>query len=361
MPVYHAFQQCPLDGRRSILDAANNITMEPYRAFVSDKIPAPQHSICFLTQSFFTGLGITLAIFTPSVLVYFSLIDPNARRGNNITHTTYAAFIIGAIASLNAILYSVFTTKEHPLTEAEIADIRSKPKGIGHTFSEIGEAIRDMPLTMKQLALVRLFTWYGMFCYWQYITLCLARTIYQTADEQSAGFADAQLLTGKVNGTYNIVTFCSAFLLAAMARKTGPKVVHMVNLTLAGAGLLFLPSIKDPGLLIVSMIGLGIGWASLMGTPCVMLAGSLPKERTGVYMGIFNMFIVIPMLLQTLTFSTLYKYLLGSDPQNVIRLVGALLLRRRKCIVCEAIQEPVLRRSDGNGWRGALGVEGFGN
>jgi maltose/moltooligosaccharide transporter len=309
-----------------ILDAANNITMEPYRAFVSDKLPAPQHSIGFLTQSFFTGLGITLANFTPSVLVYLSLIDPNARSGNNITHTTYAAFIIGAIASVSAILYSVFTTKEHPLTEAEIVEIRSKPKGIGHIFSEIGEAIRDMPLTMKQLALVKLYTWYGMFCYWQYITLCLARTIYQTADEQSAGFADAQLLTGKVNGTYNIVTFCCAFLLAAMARKTGPKVVHMVSLTLAGAGLLFLPSIQDPALLIVPMIGLGIGWASMMGTPYVMLAGSIPKERTGVYMGIFNMFIVIPMLLQTLTFSTVYKYLLGSDPQNVIRLVGVLLL-----------------------------------
>jgi maltose/moltooligosaccharide transporter len=100
----------------------------------------------------------------------------------------------------------------------------------------------------------------------------------------------------------------------------------MVSLTLAGAGLLFLPSIQDPALLIVPMIGLGIGWASMMGTPYVMLAGSIPKERTGVYMGIFNMFIVIPMLLQTLTFSTVYKYLLGSDPQNVIRLVGVLLL-----------------------------------
>jgi maltose/moltooligosaccharide transporter len=309
-----------------ILDAANNITMEPYRAFVSDKLPSEQHSIGFLTQSFFTGLGITLANFTPSVLVYLNLIDPNARSSNNITYTTYAAFIIGAAASITAILYSVFTTKEHPLTESEIADIRSKPQGIGHTFKEIADAIKDMPLTMKQLALVKLFTWYGMFCYWQYITLCLARTIFNTADESSQGFSEAQLLTGKVNGTYNIVTFCSAFLLAAIARKAGPKIVHMVSLTLAGIGLFLLPNINDPGLLILPMIGLGIGWASMMGTPYVMLAGSIPKERTGVYMGIFNMFIVLPMLLQTLTFSTVYRYLLGSDPSNVIRLVGILLL-----------------------------------
>lgn len=309
-----------------ILDAANNITMEPYRAFISDKLPSEQHSIGFLTQSFFTGLGITLANFTPAVLVYLNLVDPNARSSNNITYTTYAAFIIGAVASISAILYSVFTTKEHPLTEEEIAEIKSKPKGIGHTFQEIVDAIKDMPLTMKQLALVKLFTWYGMFCYWQYITLCLARTIYNTADENSLGFSQAQLLTGKVNGTYNIVTFCSAFLLAALARKAGPKMVHMVCLTLAGAGLLILPNIQDPTLLIVPMIGLGIGWASMMGTPYVMLAGSIPKERTGVYMGIFNMFIVLPMLLQTLTFSTVYKYLLNSDPLNVIRLVGVLLI-----------------------------------
>jgi maltose/moltooligosaccharide transporter len=302
-----------------ILDAANNITMEPYRAFISDKLPSRQHSIGFLTQSFFTGLGITLANFTPAVLVYLSLVDPNARSSNNITYTTYAAFIIGAVASISAILYSVFTTREHPLTEAEIDEIRRRPKGMSHTF-------REIPLTMKQLALVKLFTWYGMFCYWQYITLCLARTIFNTRDENSAGFSEAQLLTGQINGTYNIVTFCSAFLLAALARKAGPKLVHMLSLSMAGIGLLLLPLIDDASLLILPMIGLGIGWASMMGTPYVMLAGSIPKERTGVYMGIFNMFIVLPMLLQTLTFSFVYRYLLGARPENVIHLVGVLLL-----------------------------------
>ena len=309
-----------------ILDAANNITMEPYRAFISDKLRPEQHSIGFLTQSFFTGLGITLANFTPSVLVYLSLVDPNARSGNNITHTTYAAFIIGAVASISAVLYSVLTTKEHPLSEAEIEEIKGKPKGLGPTFGEIADAIRRMPLTMRQLAPMMLFTWYAMFCYWQYITLCLASTIFGTADQGSTGFSQAQLLTGRVNGTYNIVTFCSAFLLAALARKAGPKIVHMGSLILAGAGLLALPLLHDANWLVFPMIGLGIGWASMMGTPYVMLAGSIPKERTGVYMGIFNMFIVIPMLLQTLTFSWVYTHLLGARPENVIRLAGALLL-----------------------------------
>ena len=309
-----------------ILDAANNITMEPYRAFISDKLRPEQHSIGFLTQSFFTGLGITLANFTPSVLVYLSLVDPNARSGNNITHTTYAAFIIGAVASIGAVLYSVLTTREHPLSEVEIDEIKGKPKGLGPTFREIADAIRRMPLTMRQLAPMMLFTWYAMFCYWQYITLCLASTVFGTADQGSTGFSQAQLLTGRVNGTYNIVTFCSAFLLAALARRAGPKLVHAGSLILAGAGLLSLPTLHDASLLIFPMIGLGIGWASMMGTPYVMLAGSIPKERTGVYMGIFNMFIVIPMLLQTLTFSWVYTHLLDARPENVIRLAGAMLL-----------------------------------
>jgi maltose/moltooligosaccharide transporter len=316
-----------------ILDAANNVTMEPYRAFVSDKLPPEQHADGFLNQSFFTGLGITLANLTPSALVGLGLISLDARSSNNIPYTTYAAFIIGAVASIAAILYSVSTTREYPLTPAEVEDIKRKPKGVSHTFREIGEAIRDMPLTMKQLAPVKLFTWYAMFCYWQYITLCLARTIYNTSDAKSSGFASAQLLTGEVNGTYNIVTFCSAFLLAALARKSGPKLVHIISLTLAGTGLLLLPSIASERMLLIPMIGLGIGWASMMGTPYVMLAGSIPKERTGVYMGIFNMFIVIPMLLQTLTFSTVYQYLLDSDPRNVIRLAGGLLLCAAVCVL----------------------------
>lgn len=309
-----------------ILDAANNITMEPYRAFVSDKLPEKQHSLGFLTQSFFTGLGITLANFTPAVLVTLGFITANARSSNNITYTTYAAFIIGAVASIGAVVYSLITTKENPLTEEELAEIKSRPKGVGSIFTEIFSAFREMPLTMRQLAPVYLFNWYAMFCYWQYITLCLAQTVYNTSDQNSEGFSNAQLLTGQVNGTYNIVTFCSAFLLAAIARKIGPKFVHFGSLLLAGLGLLFLPFITSPGLLILPMIGFGIGWASMMGTPYAILAGSIPAHRTGVYMGILNMFIVIPMLLQTLTFKFVFKYVLGSNPASAIQFAGILIV-----------------------------------
>lgn len=309
-----------------ILDAANNITMEPYRAFVSDKLPTEQHSMGFLTQSFFTGLGITLANFTPALLVSIGWLDANARSGNNIPYTTYAAFIIGAVASIAAILYSIMTTKELPLTPEEVAEIKQKPRGIGSVFTEILEAFKDMPLTMKQLALVYLFNWYAMFCYWQYITLCLAKTIYQTSDTQSDGFAAAQILAGEVNGTYNIVTFCSAFLLVFLARRIGAKMVHFLSLLLAGIGLIVLQFIQSESLLLLPMIGLGIGWASMMGTPYVLLAGSIPPHRTGVYMGILNMFIVLPMLLQTLSFKFVYKYILESDPGKAITFAGEMIV-----------------------------------
>lgn len=316
-----------------ILDAANNVTMEPYRAFVSDKLPSLQHSVGFLTQSFFTGLGITLANFTPSALVYLGWVGATARGDNNIPYTTYAAFLIGAGVSIGAVLYSVLTTREHPLTAAEKAAILRQPAGLRHTLAEIGAAIREMPTTMRRMAPMMLCTWYAMFCYWQYIPLCLARTIYHTTDATSTGFAQAQLLTGRVNGTYNVVTFCAAFGLAWLARRWGARAVHLLSLGLAGVGLLLVPVMTNPTPLLVPMVGLGIGWASMMGTPYVLLAGSIPKLRTGVYMGIFNMFIVLPMLLQTLTFSWIYRHFLGSRPEHVIYLAGTLLLLGAACVL----------------------------
>ncbi|WP_255403245.1 MFS transporter [Siphonobacter sp. BAB-5405] len=129
-----------------ILDAANNITMEPYRAFVSDKLPPEQHATGFLTQSFFTGLGITLANLTPSLLVASGLILENSRSSNHITYTTYAAFLIGAVASLTSVFYTIFTTKEYPLTEQQILHIKQETRqGIGYIFRDIAQAFQDMP------------------------------------------------------------------------------------------------------------------------------------------------------------------------------------------------------------------------
>ena len=308
-----------------ILDAANNITMEPYRAFVSDKLPKYQHSIGFLTQSAFTGLGQTLSYLTPTLLVLFGM-NRDAVNAKNIPYITMTAFFIGAFFSLATIFWTVKTSPEIPLDEDEKNRIQNLPKGFSHIVKEIIEAMRDMPLTMKQLALVKLFQWYAMFCYWQYITLSLSTTFFETTDEKSPGFREAGLITGQIGGFYNFIAFVSAFALVPFTTRLGPKVMHCICLILAGLGMISIPSIHDRVWLFIPMIGVGIAWASMMGNPYVMLAGSIPAERTGVYMGIFNMFIVIPMMIQIFTLTLSYDSLMSGNTENVIRLAGVLLL-----------------------------------
>ncbi len=308
-----------------ILDAANNVAMEPYRAFVSDRLDARQHSIGFLTQSAFTGLGQTLAYLTPSLLV-FAGMNKDAVNAHNLPHIVIAAFLIGAVFSLSSILWTLKTTPELPLTPEQVAALKRRPSGLVHTLREIATAIRQMPPTMRQLALVNLFQWYAMFCYWQYITLSLARTLFGTADPASQGFRDAGLLNGQIGAFYNCIAFIAAFAMVPFTRRFGPKIMHGLCLSLAGIGMLSIPSIHAPILLLLPMVGVGMAWASIMGNPYIMLAGSIPPERTGVYMGIFNMFIVLPMLLQIATLPLFYRSWLAANPENVLRLAGWLML-----------------------------------
>jgi maltose/moltooligosaccharide transporter len=308
-----------------ILDAANNVTMEPYRAFVSDKLDASQHSIGFLTQSAFTGLGQTLSYLTPSLLVWLGM-NRDSVNSRNIPYITVGAFVIGAIFSISSILWTTSTTKEYPLTPEEQARIAAAPKGVAATFREIAEAFRDMPSTMKQLAVMKLFQWYAMFCYWQYIVSSLSVSFFNTLDANNPGFREAGLINGQIGSFYNFIAFVGAFAMVPFTKKLGPKITHAICLTLAGLAMLAIPGITNRAMLFVPMIGVGLAWGSIMGNPYVMLAGSLPKERIGVYMGIFNMFIVIPMMIQIFTLPLYYNSVLGGNPQNVIRLAGALLL-----------------------------------
>lgn len=308
-----------------ILDAANNITQEPYRAFVSDKLDKKQHSIGFLTQSAFTGLGQTLSYLTPFLLINFFAIGESSKVGK-IPFTTFIAFLIGSVVSIGSILWTLKTTKEIPLSEAEKEKIRKSPKGISSTFSEIFLAIKEMPLTMKLMGPMMLFSWYAMFIYWQYIAKCLSKSLYNTVDANNPLFRKAELLVGPLGAFYNAIAFVSAFVLAYFAKKYGPKYIHSICLLLAGAGLLAIPHIHDKILLFVPMIGMGLSWASMMGNPYIMLAGSIPPERTGVYMGIFNMFIVIPMLRETFTIPMYYQNWLGNNPINAIQFAGILLV-----------------------------------
>jgi maltose/moltooligosaccharide transporter len=326
-----------------ILDAANNIALEPYRAFISDKLPEKQYSFGFLVQSFFTGLGTTLANFTPAILVSFGILSLTDKMENGIPVSTYWAFGIGAAASIITILISVFTTSEYPPTQEELRQIEaSKKEGsiVVKTIKDIIEAFKEMPLTMKQLIPVMFFPWYAMFCYWQYLTSALSLSLYGTLDQSTSYFNQAQLLTGNLNGTYNIICFTIAFAMIPIARKLGAKQLHFVSLLIGGMALLCMPLLNDTDLLFtlpfgegiaVSQIylfsfGLGITWASMMAMPYQMLASSIPAGKTGIYMGIFNMFIVIPMIIQIFSVQYFMYDFLGQNPINIIRLAGSFLI-----------------------------------
>jgi maltose/moltooligosaccharide transporter len=307
-----------------ILDAANNITMEPYRAYVSDRLNTDQHTLGYLTQSAFTGLAQTLAYLTPSLLFWFGL-NKDSVTSNNIPYITVIAFLIGAVLSISSVWWSVKSTPELPLTPDEIARIKAQPTGLKATLLEIIQAIREMPTTMRQLWWMKLFQWYGMMCYWIYIVPALARSIFDTSDAGSQGFRDAGLLNGQIGGFYNFIAFVAAFLLIPITRQFGAKYVHAACLCAAAVGMWVLPTLQNQSLLFIPMVGVGLAWASIMGNPYIMLARSIPPERAGVYMGIFNMFIVLPMIIQMLTLPLFYDTLLGSDPRHVIQLAGCFL------------------------------------
>jgi maltose/moltooligosaccharide transporter len=315
-----------------ILDAANNVTMEPYRAYVSDRLEKPQHSLGFLTQSAFTGLAQTLAYLAPSIFVFFGM-NKDAVNDNQIPHITVAAFMVGALLSFITVYWSVKTVPELPLSDAEKAALRSKPKGIAATWNDIVVAFKEMPPTMRQLWWMKLFQWYGMMCYWIYIVPALALTMFSTRDPATAGFRDAGLLNGQIGGFYNFIAFVAAFAMVPFTKRLGAKPVHAFCLTAAGIGMWAIPEIRDKWLLFVPMLGIGLAWGSIMGNPYVLLAGSIPPERAGVYMGIFNMFIVVPMLIQMVTLPLYYDSWLGGNPANVIRLAGSLLIVAAVCVL----------------------------
>ena len=208
------------------------------------------------------------------------------------------------------------------------------------TFNDIGVAFKEMPLQMKQLIPVMFFPWFAMFCYWQYLTSALSLSLYNTLDQTTSYFNQAQLLTGNLNGTYNIVCFSIAFAMIPIAKKIGAKKLHFISLLIGGIGLICMPLLNDSDILFVipfgdgievSQIylfsfGLGITWASMMAMPYQMLAASIPSGKTGIYMGIFNMFIVIPMIIQIFSVQYFLYDLLGQNPINIIRLAGVFII-----------------------------------
>ena len=305
-----------------ILDVGNNTAMEPYRAFIADKLDATQQPTGFQAQSFFTGLGQTLVNLS---LFIFPLIFLG--KTGSLPTWVYASFFLGAACSIGSVWWSMKTTAEIPPSHEELEEMKAAPLNIFSPFIDISKAIKDMPSVMWQLALVYLFQWYALFCYWQNSSKSIAQSVYKTTVYQDNPlYNEAVSWTGLVNGWYNIVMFLVAFSLVYFAKKYSPKLVHAFCLVLAGLGFLAFPMIENKYLLFPAITGFGIGWASMMGIPYLMVVGAIPKERYGVYMGIINMMIVIPMLIQTLTFGYILKNFLNNDPSKAITFAGVLLL-----------------------------------
>lgn len=308
-----------------ILDAANNVTMEPYRAYVGDRLAADQRATGFLTQSAFTGLAQTLSYLSPSLLVWIGF-DKDAVDTNGIPDITRIAFLIGAVLSLSTILWSVWRVPELPLPAEEQARLAAEPLTLRATLADLKSALVEMPKPMRQLALAMLCQWYAMFAYWQFITFALSRSLHGTVETGSAAFRDTVLTVGQLGAFYNAVAFVAALALMPLAKRHGAKAVHACCLAASGAAMLAIPALPSEGWLFVAMIGIGIGWAGMMGNPYIMLTGMIPPARNGVYMGIFNMFIVIPMMIESLSIPLFYKSLLGGDARGVIVLGGVLML-----------------------------------
>jgi maltose/moltooligosaccharide transporter len=317
-----------------ILDASINISMEPFRAFVADLLPEQQRTRGFAMQSLFIGLGAVIASVLPEVLTRLHVSDQTGGV-HAIPFTVRLSFYFGAAAFFGAVLWTILSTKEYPPEDMEaFRRAKSKKRSLGENAKEILAAIRSMPVTMKQLAPVQLMTWLGLFCMWLYFGVAIARSVFGGQDTTSPEYTAGVKWGGVCFGFYSVVCFAFAFALPAIANKLGRKNTHSLCLLCGAAGLLSVGLFHDKWLLLLSMTGVGIAWASTLSMPYAVLAGSLPPEKTGVYMGIFNFFIVIPEIVASLFFGWIMNHLLNNNRTlavvagGVFMIVAAILMQR---------------------------------
>ena len=317
-----------------ILDANINVSMEPFRAFVADKLSIDQRTAGFAMQSFFIGVGASLANILPYIFRRMHVDDRPTSAGSTtpvIPTSVNYSFKIGAIAFLVCVLWTVVTTKEFPPENIEEFNRKRKEhKGVGATMSEVAHALREMPVTMKQLAVVQFFTWLGLFCMWMFFGLMTSYHVFGATSEHDPRFTDGQAWGGNAFAVYSIVCFITAFLLPPLARVSSRKMVHAIALICGAIGLLAVYIIHDKTILLLTMVGVGIAWASILAMPYAILSGAIPGTRMGVYMGIFNFFIVIPEIIASFAFGPVIRAIFGPDnprsPMFVVMAGGVFLL-----------------------------------
>lgn len=363
-----------------VLDASINISMEPFRAFVGDQLPSKQRATGYAMQSFFIGLGAVVASALPWLLAQAG-VDNTAVAGVVPDNVRYA-FYFGAAVLFLAVGWTIVSTREYPPEQLKAFDAGRPPElkhidgararnqgrllaalGLGavaaiHFFGlardlylltggialyglslwwmggspasgMFGDILRDlytMPNRMRQLAVVQFFSWFALFAMWIYTTGTVTSLHFGTTDVGSAAYNDGADWVGVLFAAYNGFAVLAAILIPLMVRRYGARLSHLVNLTLGGLGLISFALVDDPQWLLLSMVGVGFAWASILSLPYAMLADCLPAEKMGVYMGIFNFFIVIPQLVAASILGFVLSTFFGGEPVYALVMGGASLL-----------------------------------
>jgi len=318
-----------------ILDASINISMEPFRAFVADLLPEEQRTRGFAMQSLMIGLGAVIASALPWLLTNVVHLHTETAGAHAIPLAVRLSFYMGAAAFFGAVMWTILTTKEYPPEDMEaFRRMKAEKRSIGQSLAEIARAIREMPDTMKQLAPVQLMTWLGLFCMWLYFSVAVARNVFGAASEKAPEYTAGIEWAGICFGFYSAVCFVFSFFLPSLAKAVGRKTTHSICLCCGALGLLSVGVIHNQYLLLLSMTGVGIAWASILSMPYSILAGAIPPERTGVYMGIFNFFIVIPEIVASLGFGWVMNHMLHNNrlaaviAGGVFLIIAAILVQR---------------------------------
>ncbi len=372
-----------------VLDASINVSMEPFRAFVGDQLPPRQRTSGFAMQSFFIGVGAVVASALPWILTAAGV--SNTAPAGIVPDSVRYAFWFGGVVLLGAVGWTVLRTREMPPEELRATDsARHAPAravdagqarrtglvwlaagalvGLGvHRYAldrelyllagglalygaallalargnaadrgMFGTIMRDlytMPEAMRQLAVVQFFSWFALFAMWIYTTSAVAQVHYGSSDPQSAAYNEGANWVGVLFAAYNGFAALAAVVIPWMVRRLGLRLAHLVNLFIGGAALLSFFVVRDPQWLLLSMVGVGFAWASILSLPYALLADSLPADKMGIYMGIFNFFIVIPQLVAATVLGFLLKTFFGGAPIHALTLGGLSLALAGLCVL----------------------------
>jgi maltose/moltooligosaccharide transporter len=309
-----------------VLDVFGNVSLEPFRAFVADNLSERQRTQGFVMQSLMIGLGGSIASALPWMMTNL-LHFKNTAASGTIPDNVKWSFYIGSFFFLTAVLYTVLTSKEYPPPDLPFREkVKESHKGFGSGFKEITESIFAMPKRMKALAVVQFFTWPGLFLMWFYYSTAVARNVFGATSTGEALYGEGRDFASLTLAFYSVITFLFAFILPSIADKIGRKMTHSLCLICGAIGLISVAFVSNKYMLFGCMTGIGIAWASILSMPYAMLSGVLPENKIGVYMGIFNFFIVLPEIIASLGFGWVMKHVLHNNRLLAVQIGGGLML-----------------------------------